>query len=51
MEVKLHAFLISALDKDEWPDSCFDRFTPEENAPVTHLIGVWMGSGSSLDTA
>jgi hypothetical protein len=52
MEVKLHAFLILALDRDEWPDSCFGRFTPEANAAITtHRIGAWMGSGTGLDTA
>jgi len=39
VEVFLHAFLISALDGDEWSASDPDLFTPRETAPGTHWIG------------
>jgi hypothetical protein len=39
VEVKLHAFLTSALDGGEWPASHSGHFTPRERAPGTHWIG------------
>jgi hypothetical protein len=41
--------LTSALDGGEWLASSPGRFTPKERAPVTHRIGVWMGSRAVLD--
>jgi hypothetical protein len=38
-EVWLHVFLNLALDGDEWLASCPSRFTPEERAAGTHLVG------------
>jgi hypothetical protein len=42
MEVWLHAFLISALDGDEWPTSRPGRFTPGERTtqyPLNRRLG------------
>jgi hypothetical protein len=49
LEVYLHAFLISALDGDEWSASLPGRFTPRERAPGTNWIGGWVGSRAVLD--
>jgi hypothetical protein len=51
VELRLHAFLTSALDGGEWSASrptC--RFTPRERAPGTHWIGGWVGYRVGLDT-
>jgi len=45
-EVYLHAFLISALDVDEWLLSRPSRFTPWERAPGTIYIRGWVGPHS-----
>jgi hypothetical protein len=44
---KIHLFLTSAPDGDEWPTSRPGRFTPEKNAG-THWIGSWMGPRAGL---
>jgi len=44
VEVKLHAFLISAIDGDEWSASRLGRFTPS-----THWIRGWVGPIAGLD--
>jgi hypothetical protein len=49
VEVKLHAFLTSALDVDGWSDSRPGRFTARERAPGTHCIGGWVGPRAGLD--
>jgi hypothetical protein len=35
VEVYFHSFLISALDGDEWLNSCHDHFTPQQRTPVS----------------
>jgi hypothetical protein len=49
VEVKLHAFLTSALNGGEWSASRPGRFTPRETAPGTHWIGGWMDPKASVD--
>jgi hypothetical protein len=49
VEVKLHAFLTSALDESEWWVQRSSRFTPEKTAPSTYSIGGWVGTGACLD--
>jgi hypothetical protein len=49
VEVKLHAFLTSALDGGEWSASLPDRFTPRERTPGTNWIGGWVGPRAILD--
>jgi hypothetical protein len=49
VEVKLHAFLTSALGGVEWSVSRPDSFTPRERAPGTHWIGGWVGSRTVLE--
>jgi hypothetical protein len=44
VEVQLHAFLISALDGDDWSAPRSGRFTPG-----FHWIGDWVGRRVSLD--
>jgi hypothetical protein len=41
VEIWLHAFLISALDGDEWLASCLGRFIPEEGTryPLDRRLG------------
>jgi len=51
VEVYLHAFLTSALDRSEWSPSGTSCFTPWENVPSTHWLGGWMDPTASLDTA
>jgi hypothetical protein len=41
--------LTSALDGGEWSASRPGRSTSRERAPVTHLIGVWVGPRDVLD--
>jgi hypothetical protein len=43
MEIKLHTFLISALDGSEWSASRSGRLTTRETAPGTHWIGGCVG--------
>jgi hypothetical protein len=50
VEVKLHAFLNSALDGGEWSASRLGHFTPGERTPGTRWIGVWLGPRAVLDT-
>jgi hypothetical protein len=47
--IEIHIFLNLALVGDEWSVSRSGRFTPEERAPSTHLIGGRMGSRARLD--
>jgi hypothetical protein len=49
VEVKLHAFLTSALDGDEWSASRPGRFTPRERVPSTHWIGGWVSHFTHTD--
>jgi hypothetical protein len=46
---KLHAFLTSALDRDDWSASCPCRFTDPGKSPSTDWIGGWAGSRAGLD--
>jgi hypothetical protein len=48
-EVKLQAFLISALDGREWLASRPSRFTLTERAPGTHWIEDLVGPRAGLD--
>lgn len=49
VEVQLHSFLSSALDRSEWLASCFVCFTPLESAAGSHWRRDWMGPTASLD--
>jgi len=49
VELQLHAFLISALDRSEWLASCPGRFISREEAHSTHWTEVWVGSTAGLD--
>jgi hypothetical protein len=50
VEVYLHAFLASALDRGESLVSLLRRFTPEERILVpVHCIGEWVGPRIGLD--
>jgi hypothetical protein len=48
VEVQLHTFLISVLDRGEWLASCPGLFTPRERAPGTHWIGGWVDPKAGL---
>jgi len=41
--------LTSERDGGEWSASRLGRFTARERAPVTHWLGVWVGSRAVLD--
>jgi hypothetical protein len=43
------SFLTSALDGSEWSASLPSHFTPRGKSPLTHGIGGWVGSKTSLD--
>jgi hypothetical protein len=49
VEVWLHSFLTSAVDRGEWSASRLGRFTPRERAPVTHWIRGSVGPRAVLD--
>jgi len=49
LEVWLHAFLTSALDRHAWPASRPGCFIPGERSHATHWIGGWVGPGPVLD--
>jgi hypothetical protein len=49
VEVKLHAFLTSALDGDEWSASRLGRFTPRERVPDNHWRWGWVGPRAGLE--
>jgi len=49
MEVYLHAFLTSAIDRDKWSAYRSGLFTPRERANGTHWIGDWVGPRDGLD--
>jgi hypothetical protein len=49
MEVKLHAFLTSALDGGEWSASRPASYTPRERVPGTHWIGGWVSHFTHTD--
>jgi hypothetical protein len=50
VEVQLHAFLTSALDRGEWSASRLGRFTARERALNTHWMGGWVVLRTGLDT-
>jgi hypothetical protein len=45
VEVKLHAFLISALDVEDWLPSRHGHFTTAESAIAPRLFGGWEEPG------
>jgi len=49
MEVKLHVFLASALDGDEWSTPRHGPFTPKDIAPVPTEWKGWVGFISGLN--
>jgi hypothetical protein len=49
VEVKLHSFLILALDGSEWFTLCPSHFTPAKGSSVTHWIGGWVGPRANPD--
>jgi hypothetical protein len=49
MEIKLHAFLTSALAEDEWSTLRSGLFTPRETASGTHWIGGWVSPRTGMD--
>jgi len=49
VEVYLHAFLNSALDRGEWSASHPGLFTPKERAHATQWTGVWIVPRAGLD--
>jgi hypothetical protein len=42
VEIRLHAFLTSAIDWDEWSASQLRHSTRCETAPGNHLTGEWV---------
>jgi hypothetical protein len=48
-KVQLYAFLTSAQDGGDWPDSRPGRFSPGERSRLTHCIGGYVGPRASLD--
>jgi hypothetical protein len=48
VDVQIYVFLTSALVGVERSASRLCRFTPEERAPGTHLIGGWLGPRTLL---
>jgi hypothetical protein len=49
VDVYIHIFLTSELAGGEWSALRPSRFTPEERAPGTHLIGSWVDPRTGLD--
>jgi hypothetical protein len=49
VEVQLHAFLISSLNRGEWRASRPGRLTPVERASGTYLRGGRVGTRIDLD--
>jgi hypothetical protein len=49
MDVQIHMLLTSALAGGEWSASRPCRFTPEEKAPGTHLVGSSVDPRDGLD--
>jgi hypothetical protein len=47
--MQIHVFLSSALVGDEWSTSRPGRFTLEERALCTNLVGGWVGPRAALD--
>jgi hypothetical protein len=49
VEIQLHTFLTSALDRGERSVSGTCRVTPRESAPGVHWIGGWVGPRTGVD--
>jgi hypothetical protein len=49
MDVQIHIFLTSALDRGEWSASRPGRVTPGERAPGTHWMGGWVDPRAGQD--
>jgi hypothetical protein len=49
VDVYIHTFLISVLAGGEQSASRPGGFTPEERAPGTHWIGLWVDPRAGLD--
>jgi hypothetical protein len=49
MNVQIHVFLASSLVGGEWSASRPGRFTLEERAICTNLVGGWVGPRADLD--
>jgi hypothetical protein len=49
VDVWIHVFLTSRVDRSEWSASRPDRVNPGERAPDAHWTGGWMGSQTGLD--
>jgi hypothetical protein len=49
IEVQLHAFLTSALDRGEWSALRPGRFTTRERVPDTHWTGGWVSHYTHSD--
>jgi hypothetical protein len=47
--MKLHAFLTSTLDGDEWSASRSYRFIPVGTVPSTHWLGGWVDHRANLN--
>jgi len=48
VEIQVHVFLTSALDRGEWSASRPCRFTPGERAPGYRWMGGWVAPRAGL---
>jgi hypothetical protein len=48
LDTYVHIILTSTLVGGEWSASHIGRFTPENRAPGSHLMGRWVGLRSGL---
>jgi hypothetical protein len=49
VEIHLHTFLTSTLDRWEWLASRSGRFIPEDRTSCTHWLGKWARARAGLD--
>ena len=50
MELEIHPFILSALERCEWSATHASRFTPKEKVPGASGRGGWFDPNSGLDT-
>ena len=49
LELYIHSFLTSSLDRDAWPSSRTGHSNPEERVPCTNGTGNWVAPSASMD--